>query len=243
MLRLVSDIPSLHTCRGWYYVLPLALVLLLSNTSRSGAQSISGDISIEEGGQLWIEGSAGIVDYRCTAQALSGAGVIENRDNPRASVASHGQVRIAVTLPVQSLDCGKRAMNKDMYEALKADEHQYIQYTLLDAVTAEESMGTPPDSSGAWMNIRTLGLMEIAGVRDSTTIYVKGRMLSPRRFRVRGSKQIHMDTFRIKPPTAMFGLIRADKELTVHFDVTVQLDSARVPTADQSEMPSRSILR
>jgi hypothetical protein len=36
-----------------------------------------------------------------------------------------------------------------------------------------------------------------------------------------------MDTFEIKPPSAMFGLIRADKDLRVHFDVTVTLGEGR----------------
>lgn len=224
-------------------MLPLALVIMLSNTSRGGAQSLSGDISIEKGGQVWIEGSAGPVDYRCTARQLSGAGEIENRENPQATVTAHGQVQIAVSLPVRSLDCGKRAMNNDMYEALKADKHDAIRYRLLDAVAVNrESRDATPDSS-SWMTIRTRGLMEIAGVEDTTTIYVKGKMLSDRRFRVRGSKQLHMDTYNIDPPSAMFGLIRADKRLTVHFDVTVRLTNSRSSASAHSEIPSLSIFR
>lgn len=201
------------------YIIFVLNILLLS-TSRSRAQAVAGGISIEDGGELWIEGSAGIIDYRCKAEKLSGAGEIENAVDPQSSIKAHGHVHILVTLPVKSLDCGKRAMNKDMYKALKADSFANIHYTLLDATRDKNQT---PNTATSWMPIRTHGLMEIAGVQDTTTIFVQGKILSDNRFRVKGSKQIHMDTFHIKPPTAMFGLIKADKNLTVHFDVTVQL--------------------
>lgn len=202
----------------WYYMLPFCLLIILTNISLSGAQSISGNINIEEGGKLWIEGSAGIVDFQCRAEKLSGKGEIENTKNPQATVKGHGDVHIAVTLPVKSLNCGKRAMNKDMYEALKSENFPDIRYQLLEAALTEEN-----DTTSSWMNIRTRGIMEIAGVQDTTTIFVKGKLLSDDRFQVKGSKPIHMDTYNIDPPSAMLGLIRAKKELSVHFDVTVQL--------------------
>lgn len=203
----------------WLLFLPLTTLIILANISLSGAQSLSGNINIVEGGQLWIEGSAGPVDYQCRAEELSGTGEIENTKNPQATVKGDGDVRIAVTLPVKALNCGKSAMNKDMYKALKSENFPAIRYQLLEATLATED-----DTSSSWMNIRTRGIMEIAGVQDTTTIFVKGKILSDQRFQVKGSKPIHMDTYNIDPPSAMLGLIRASKELSVHFDVTVQLE-------------------
>lgn len=204
----------------WFSLLLLSLIAILGTAPRNGAQSIPGHITIEKGGRVWIEGSAGMINYSCKAEALSGAGQIENTENPQATVNGEGDVNISVTLPVKALDCGKRAMNKDMYEALKSDSYPNIQYQLLDA----ELANTPqPDSTDSWMNIRTRGIMEIAGVQDTTGFMVQGKILSNQRFQVKGQKQINMDTYHIKPPSAMFGLIRADKNLSVHFDVTVHL--------------------
>lgn len=209
----------------WFIAVLLYAGLLFPVVPGSFAQSQppAGTISIEKGGQLWIEGSAGLIDYRCTAEKLSGAGKINTPSNPASSVGAHGDVHISVVLPVESLNCGKRAMNKDMYEALKARSHPNIRFILLNA-DREKNNGTNEDSS--WIFIRTRGLMEIAGVQDTTVLLVKGKVLSEKRFRVKGSKKIYMDTYNITPPSAMFGLIRADKELTVHFDVTVHLASA-----------------
>lgn len=204
----------------WSGLVILALAIFIIPI-KNEAQTVQGNISIEQGGQLWIEGSAGIINYQCRAQELSGAGEIENTQNPQSTVKGHGDVHISVALPVTSLDCGKQAMNKDMYSALKSSSYPTIRYTLLYATLDEQPKS---DSLSSWMNIRTKGIMEIAGVEDTTTITIQGKVLNDQRFQVKGSKPIHMDTYKIDPPTAMFGLIRASKELSVHFDVTVLLD-------------------
>ncbi len=206
-------------------ILLLAVSLLALSPFPAGAQIVpQGTIEIEEGGELWIEGSASIVDYTCNAEELSGNGNIENTNRPQENVKGHGMVAITVSIPVTSLDCGKRAMNKDMYEALKADRFSTINFTLLDAVLVEtDSTATASGYIEKWMNIRTTGILEIAGVKDTTDVFVNGWVMNNERFRVKGSKQISMKRFDIKPPTALLGLIKASSELTVHFDVTVRL--------------------
>lgn len=203
-----------------YSGLLLALCIILISTSRSGAQSsFAGNIAIEKGGRVWIEGDAGMISYQCNAEELSGIGRISNTQNPRSTIKDqNGGVEISVALPVKALTCGKRAMDKDMYEALKSEEFPTIKYKLLDAQLA----ATNQDTTG-WMDIRTRGIMEIAGVQDTTSFMVQGKLLSENRFNVKGSKQINMDTYNVDPPSAMFGLIRADKKLSVNFDVTVNL--------------------
>jgi len=195
----------------------------------------SGVIEIEKGGKLWIEGTASIVDYTCNAEQLSGNGNIENVSEPEKNVKAHGDVAISVSVPVRTLECGKRGMNKDMYEALKSKNYPNINYRLLDAVRVQEGEGENNENSSesdqnandgseaGWMNIKTTGILEIAGVKDTTIVYIKGQALDESRFQVKGSKEIDMKTFDIKPPTALMGLIKASSELTVHFNVTVKL--------------------
>jgi hypothetical protein len=77
--------------------------------------------------------------------------------------------------------------------------------------------------SGGWLNVHTRSVKEITGEEDTTAVFVQGKIVNNDRFRVKGSKNIHMDTYNIDPPSKMFGLIRADKNLTVHFDITVSL--------------------
>ena len=200
------------------------LIILGIPTQHAGAQqtaSREGRIEIEPSAALWLEGSASVVDYRCYAQNLEGAGIIENIAQPTQNIRGRGGVKLKVTIPVKALECGKKKMNRDMYEALKADRHPQITYRLVKAELLNKS--AHPDSSG-WMNIQTRGLLTIAGVTDTTGLVVHGQQISRNRFRVKGEKELNMHTFDIKPPTALFGLIKADERLTVHFDVSVLLD-------------------
>lgn len=183
-----------------------------------------GAIEIEPGGKVWIEGSASIVDYTCTAQRLSGNGSIKNAKNPQQNIKGHGDVAVTVTIPVRLLDCGKKKMNSDMYEALKAKRHKSITYQLIDASLIEDNSAAAGDNG--WMDIKTTGMLEIAGVKNRTEVTVQGKLISENRFRVKGSKKIDMETYDIEPPTALLGLIKASNELVVHFDVTVRLKNA-----------------
>lgn len=206
---------------SWQAILLLTPLIILTNISLSGAQS-SGDVTILEGGRVWIEGTAGPIDFSCRAEQLSGKGVIKTPQNPQTTLVEDGSISITVVLPVKSLNCGKRAMNRDMYGALKADEYPIIRYRVLEASLNDEMPDSLSGDEG-WMKIDTRGVMEIAGVQDTTAVTVLGKVIEGNKFRVKGSKEIHMDTYNIDPPSKMFGLVRASKDLVVHFDVTVAL--------------------
>ena len=225
MIRILSislqKISVLFRSKRWP-LLAAGLLMLFPLLGTAQTPGGPGSIEIEEGGQIWIEGSASIVDYTCSANEPSGNGSIENVKQPQENVKGDGSVSVVVSIPVEALSCGKKAMDKDLYNALKVKEHPQIQYALLEA-NLSESQPSITDDEGEWMNIITHGILTIAGVSDTTRVNVKGRLLSDNRFRVKGSKQVHMDTFHIDPPTAMLGLIKADKELEVFFDVTVRL--------------------
>ena len=199
----------------------LLLSVLLMAPLQSKAQSFPANITIEEGGRVWIEGTAGPVNYTCRAERLSGRGRISNNVPPQSTISGTGEdITISVSLPVKSLNCGKRAMNRDMYGALKSGKFPEIHYHLLEAIPDENIQDT---LSGGWIKIRTRGIMEIAGTSDTTVVNVQGKPIDDNRYHVKGKKKINMDTYNIDPPTAMFGLIRASKELQVHFDVTVSI--------------------
>jgi|AntRauTorcE11898_2_1112593.scaffolds.fasta_scaffold10848_3 hypothetical protein len=209
----------------------IAAVLILAWLPGRAQIAPKGAIEIEEGGKLWITGSASVVDYTCRAEQLSGNGNIENASEPQQNIKGHGAVSIRVSVPVKSLECGKRAMNNDMYEALKADKYPSIHYQLLNATLVDSNRASSKEEPG-WINIQTIGVLEIAGVKDTTQIFVRGRLLSKDRFRVRGSKGVSMNTYDIKPPTALLGLIKASSELTVNFDVTVRLNNGSKASTD-----------
>lgn len=203
------------------------LVWGILSVQQAGAQDVSpvsataGNIQIASNGALWLEGSASVVDYRCYAERLAGNGNIENTTQPTENLKGEDNVKVRVTIPVQALECGKSKMNRDLYNALKAEQHPRISYELLNAELMEQS--THPDSTG-WMKISAKGLLTIAGVTDTTNLIVHGQLIGSDQFRVQGVKPINMRDFNIDPPTALMGLIKVNEKLSVHFDVSVYLN-------------------
>jgi len=207
-------------------LLPLVMVLLLGAITplRVHAQDSTslGALKIEPGGKVWIKGSAKVTDYRCKAKELSGNGIIDNTKRPQQSIRGQGNVSIIVSIPVHALKCGKKPMNKDMYNALKADKFPRIKYQLLKAVQANSDSSV---TMGSWIPIKVKGMLEIAGVWKATTLNVEGKLLSPSEFQVKGSKELSMKTFNVKPPTAFFGLIKASPKLELLFDVVIKMEN------------------
>lgn len=177
-------------------------------------------IRLEDQSRLWIEGVTNINTYQCTADTIAGFGRLDETERPSDTVEGHGSVTIDVKIPVYELDCGKKAMNKDMYEALKAGSYPQIHYQLKEAEFIENVF----EDGAEWMRIMSRGIINVAGVEKEVNIPVLGKVLDNNRFHVKGEKELMMTEFDIQPPTALLGLIKAKNNITIKFDVIVTLD-------------------
>lgn len=172
-----------------------------------------GRVVLLPGSQLWIDGSSTVNSFTCDANEIFGYGVLEDARNDRDA-----EVEIAV--PVRQFDCGKRRMNQDMYEALKADEYPTIEYVLDDA-----RLLTGVPEPGDEFSIQTRGRLTIAGAEREITMVVKGERLSDGTYRVEGSEPLAMSDFGVDPPTALLGLVKAHDRIVVRFDLVAGLDT------------------
>ena len=177
-------------------------------------------IRLEDQSRLWIEGITNINSYQCNADTIAGFGRLEEPQRTNEIIESHESVVIDVKIPVYELDCGKKAMNKDMYEALKAGSHPQIHYQLKESDFIENII----DDGEEWMKIMSTGIIKVAGVEKEISIPVLGKVLDNNRFHVKGEKELLMSEFDIEPPTALLGLIKAKENITIKFDVIVMLD-------------------
>ena len=185
------------------------------------------------GSKMWIEGTSTLDDFKCTTADVNGYAEIQDPDIPLDSTTADSvkdKDVVYVSVLVHSLDCGKKLMNEDMYNAMKSDKFPDIKYELLSA-----HVKSSPDSSTGWFDLMTKGNLYIAGEHKAVNILMKVKEMPDGRFRLLGSKPLSMLDFGITPPTHFFGLIRAHKDLTVHFDLL----AARVNTGS---VRSESIL-
>lgn len=207
-----------YLCNHVYrYVLILPVIILGLQVPPTPAQSDSQSVAltVQDGSRLWIEGTTTIADYTCKAKEIEGKGLVE--ETQPTQLASTDPTDVQVSIMVRNLNCGKPGMNRDMYDALKAEKHPNIKFKLLEASLKGGKMSR--DSTNVPIYVK--GILEIAGRQQTIEMVVQGGVLDTNTYKLKGKKALNMLDYDITPPTAFYGLIKADEKLTVHFDLVV----------------------
>lgn len=180
-------------------------------------QSTSTFVALNES-RLWIEGSSNVNQFECRADNYEGeATVPENDESASVINASSELLLLKIDIEVDSFDCGKQKMNKDLQEALKADKFPEITFIYQDASLISE----PQDMNDAF-RLSVNGLLTVAGTTKEIDFTTEAYYINQQRVRAVGQTTINMTDFGVEPPTALMGLIRANEELTVNFDLIAE---------------------
>ncbi|MCH8246126.1 MAG: YceI family protein [Bacteroidetes bacterium] len=176
---------------------------------------------LEKGSSIWIEGTSTISRFKCESAYVQGYGILYNEQDPSADLG----IEAEIAAPVKLFDCNLAAMNADFWDALKSDQFPLIEYWVNDI--SIDSVSTTVSGTYA---VRSSGRITIAGVKKRIEMEFVGRQIGPERFKLEGKTEMFMSDFDIKPPTALFGLVRAQNRITVHFNLitTTQSIKARI---------------
>jgi hypothetical protein len=209
--------------------LPILLALFVAAAAGAeNTQLVAGSAS-----RLVLRGSSNVKDWRCSGVTLDGRmeiaaplsqinniiDRIEDGDvarlDPRA--ASFPQPTFKLRVPVQSLRCGNRQMERDMYRALRSEENPMIEFHFAELIG-----GVEHDIDGGQYRATIAGVLTLAGAQKEVFVPVVVERLARDRFRIRARLPLRMTDFRIKPPTALFGMVKASDDLDVQFDLVLQ---------------------
>lgn len=176
---------------------------------------------LEPASRLWLEGTATVGDFRCKAVSIDGTGKLPALSAQKYLSSDSAQVsnEVHVSILVKSFECGNSAMNNDMYDAMKADSFPSITYELITAAVLGSSQII--DST---RKVTATGKLTIAGVSKIVSMTITVRQISAKRFQITGSKTLSMHDFDITPPSAMFGLIKANEQLIVRFNLIAKAE-------------------
>jgi len=103
-----------------------------------------------------------------------------------------------------------RAMDNKTYEALKASAYPEILFT----VSAPVRLVQVRDCQAA---IPVRGELALAGISKPMIMLVKTFAISQGVLQFEGSQTIKMSDYGVRPPTALFGTMRAGPDITIHF--------------------------
>ena len=187
--------------------------------------------------RLVLEGSSNVASWRCSGTTLDGRmdiaapiaqinAVIDRIEdgnvgafmsNPAAG--RFPEPTFTLRIPVSTLRCGNRAMERDLNHALQSSRFPDIEFRFTRLRSGVEH-DIDSNSYRAAIN----GTLALAGSSRDIEVTITASRVSPTRFRVRADLPLRMTDFGVEPPSALFGMIHARDALRVHFDLL--LDAA-----------------
>jgi len=163
--------------------------------------------------QLQIEGTSSINAFTCFAEELR----IKEGGTIGLRGADVQKNYVTIIVPIRSLDCQNRKMNRDLLKALKSDTYPEISFYVINIEVATDSQ----DSRQA-RELWVTGNLELAGKSREISFLVSGYLDEKSRLRGEGHVDLLMTAFDVKPPTALFGLIKARDEITIRFNLVAE---------------------
>jgi YceI-like domain len=204
----------------------LLLILLLATADST--RLVSGAPS-----RLVLQGSSNVAPWRCSGTTLDGRmevavplsqinHLIDRIEDGAIwqltpKTATFPQPSFQLQVPVTTLRCGNRQMERDMYEALRSEAHPTIDFRFQELVG-----GVRHDIDRGSYHAKINGVLSLAGARRNVSIDVEAQRVGRDRFRLRAKLPLRMTDFRITPPTALFGMVKAKDDLVVNFDLYLQ---------------------
>ena len=165
--------------------------------------------------RLWVEGRSNINEFECQANQYSGkASLIDSNEQIEFIQEEQGRVFLQVEIRVDGFECGKNRMNRDLQDALKSSEFPEITFLFGSA----EILEMPSENDQAF-DLEVSGFLTVAGNTRNIRFNTRAFFLEANKVRAIGNTTIKMSDYDVTPPTALMGLIKANDELTVNFDL------------------------
>ncbi len=189
----------------------------------------------EEVSKLWIEGRSNINEFECQANRYFGEATLFDEPNPDFLEEADQRVYLRVEIRVDGFECGRSRMNRDLQQALKSDEFPEIVF-MFDNATM---LNGPQEDEDAF-EIEVHGSLTVAGNTRNIRFVTRAYYLEHDKVRAIGNTKIKMSDFDVEPPTALMGLVKADDELKVNFDL-IASENNHMCSVCGSEEPLDSI--
>jgi len=195
----------------------MALAAALAVVSFAPAWADGPAATLESGSRLWLEGNSTLHRYESTASRFevrveAAQGLATAGPEGLEQLVKAGSVKtVEVTIPVAAMQSGKSGLDKNMRSALKADRFPNITFHL-------ERYTVGASRSSDSLVIEAHGMLTVAGVEKPVDLHA-GAVRSADALRIRGTKELQMTDFGVKPPTMMMGAVKTSNEIVIQFDL------------------------
>jgi len=181
------------------YYLILIVGLVLTNVNVKSAQTLKINSASST---MTIFGTTNVHDWQEKTEKISGEMVIDNSKQIQS---------FDVEIPVRSLKSGEKLMDSKTYDAFNVTQNPTISFHLLEVSSLLVSEKE--------INVIITGNLTMSGVSKKVSIKSSGKNIGAGAYQFKGSVPIKMTDFKMKPPTAMLGVMKVGDAINIKFDI------------------------
>lgn len=168
---------------------------------------------IEPDSRVWVEGTSTVRDFTCTAAAVEGT-IESGSGAPTLETIGTAVAAVHVRIAVPQLACGNGTMDGHMKKALKATEHELIEFRMSSyRVTGVEAGRSTLELEGTLL---------LAGEERPVVLEAAATQDEDGALRVAGKHTLAMTDWGVKPPSLMLGTMKVRDEVVVNFDIRLR---------------------
>lgn len=162
-----------------------------------------------EGTEVKVDGSSTVSDWSVPVKKVEGKMQFAEGFSGKKGDKIQD---ILIVMDVKSMEGRGPDMNEKILNAFKAEEHPQIIFEASEAVCSE--------SAENGFKLTSKGTLKMAGQSKEVELLLDGKSTDSG-FAFIGSQKIDMTTFGMEPPTAFFGSLEVEKEVSVIFNILV----------------------
>lgn len=140
-------------------------------------------------------------------------------DPPLAHLTMNSPPVVRISVPITSLHGDSNGMDRDMRRALRADQYPFIEFIFEKLQPRATLLLWNSQDHQMTLRLTITGQLYMAGASRSITMDVFISRDSHRHVLARAQTFLLMSDFGVTPPSALFGLIKADNQVSVQFDL------------------------
>lgn len=200
----------------------IQFILLILFTLLHPAVSNRVSYTIEENSSLVIAGSSNVNKFECSNYESFSDGYIYIRTEDHKDHVHFNNAILKIN--VKSFDCQNPLLNKDFYKALNASESPTINVELLSAIPLAKGKILKSKSGKFLADV----LISLNGVSRKDELIVRWEKINANKFRFIGEADLRMSDFNIEQPVAALGFIKVRDEISIRFDLHVNINTRMI---------------
>jgi hypothetical protein len=164
---------------------------------------------------LSISGTSTMHPYTVSTKALKATSAIATVADLKGLLQAGALQGFELQIPVNTFTSDKDGLTKQMFKAMKADKHPVIMFKLV---------GYTVEPAAAGVTVKPTGMLTVAGVEKPIDLVLDVKEQAGA-LHVRGTRELLMTDFGIKPPTMFMGMLKTDDKVTIKFELQLALAS------------------